>query len=104
MKLYANRLGFSDVQPYEVVKKISERTLLIRPMKAESDPSWKPIFHPGGFSAHCSNQEDQKWIISPDETAQCFRIRKLKKGDLWGFKGTKFRVQDRPVKFYDYNF
>lgn len=39
---FANRLGYSDVEPFEVVRVVSDKCLEIRGMEAELDPSWKP--------------------------------------------------------------
>jgi hypothetical protein len=100
---YANHLGYSDVTPFEVIRAVSDKTLEIREMKCERDESVKLEFHVGGFSAHCSNQRDQKWFISSDADAPIFRIRMGKKG--WkDAHGRRFDVSDQPVKFYDYNF
>ena len=100
---YANHIGYSDVNPYEVVRVVSDKTLEIRRMNAERDPSYKPEFIPGGFSGHCVNQLDQEWIISSDPTASVIRIRKGKNG--WkDAHGVKYQLTDKPVKFYDYNF
>lgn len=100
---YANHLGYSDVTPYEVIRIISDKTLEVREMNCERDESVKLDFHVGGFSAHCSNQRDQKWFITSDETAPVVRIRLGKRG--WkDAHGRRFDVSDTPVKFYDYNF
>jgi hypothetical protein len=100
---YANHIGWSDVNPYEVVRVISDKTLDVREMKAERDDSVKLEFHVGGFSAHCSNQHDQKWFITSNPDAEVIRIRLSKQG--WKDKyGARFQLSDKPVKFYDYNF
>ena len=52
---YANMYGWSDVEPFEVVRVISDKTLEVREMDGERDESVKLEFHVGGFSAHCSN-------------------------------------------------
>ena len=77
---YANQYGYTDVNPFEVVRVISDKTIEIRAMKAERDPSFKPEFVPGGFSAVCLNDCQQKWIITSDDTAKVIRIRLGKKG------------------------
>lgn len=101
---YANQIGYSDINPFEIVRKISDKTYEVREMKAERDTSVALEFIPGGFSAHCRNQNDQKWIISSDETSPVVRIR-LSKNRGWQDKyGRKFRLADQPRKFYDYNF
>jgi hypothetical protein len=100
---YANHIGWSDVDPYEVVRVISEKTIEIREMDAKRDDSVKLEFIPGGFSAHCSNQRDQKWFITSKPENRVIRIRLGKKG--WkDAHGRRFALSDEPVKFYDYNF
>jgi len=100
---YANHIGYSDITPYEVVRVISDKTLEIRRMKTERDESVKLDFQIGGFLAHCSNQRDQNWFISSDESEKVIRIRLGKNG--WkSAHGSRFELSDKPVKFYDYNF
>ena len=55
---YANHIGYSDIDPYEVIRVISDKTLEIREMKCERDESVKMEFVVGGFSAICLNQRD----------------------------------------------
>jgi hypothetical protein len=103
MQQFANKLGYTDVTPFEVVRVVSDKTIEVREMSAERDDSVKLDFHVGGFSAHCSNQRDQKWFIKSDESAPVIRIRLGKKG--WkSSAGSLFDLSDKPVKFYDYNF
>ena len=52
---YANQIGWSDVEPFEVVNVISDKTLEIRRMDTEKDESVKLNFIQGGFVAHCDN-------------------------------------------------
>lgn len=100
---YANHYGYSDVNPYEVVRVISDKTIEIREMDAERDESVKLEWEIGGFCAHCSNQRDQKWFIKSNPENQVIRIRLGKQG--WKDKhGRRFGLSDQPVKFYDYNF
>ena len=101
--MYANQYGYSDVNPYEVMKIVSDKTLDIRAMSAERDPSWKPEVVTGGFSAVYLNQESQKWIIKSDKDERVVRIRLGKQG--WkDANGCRYQLADKPVKFYDYNF
>jgi len=99
-QVYANQYGYSDVHPFEVVRVISDKTIEVRAMTATKDPSWQPKFHAGGFSAHCSNQSEQRWFYSSNPEAPVKRIRRGKRG--WA-KGT-FIIEARPFRFYDYNF
>ena len=100
---YANHYGYSDVNPYEVVKVISDKTIEVREMDSEKDPSWVPNWHVGGFAGHCSNQQEQKWFIKSNAENPVVRIRLGKQG--WKDKnGRKFGLSSEPVRFYDYNF
>lgn len=101
---YANHYGYSDINPFEVVRVVSDKTIEVREMDAERDDSVKLEFHVGGFSAHCSNQHAQKWHITSNDSNPVVRIR-LSKSGVWKDKhGRKFGLSDQPVKFYDYNF
>lgn len=100
---YANHIGYSDVNPFEIIRKISDKTIEIRAMNAERDPNWKPDFVAGGFCGTVVNQRDQRWIISSSADAAVVRIRLGKQG--WkDANGRRFQLSDEPVKFYDYNF
>jgi len=99
-KKFANRYGYSDVDPYEIVRWVSDKTIEVRPMDATRDPNWKPEHIPGGFAGVMINQCDQKWIITSNPSYRTWRIRLSKKG--WN-KGM-FSLSDQPRKFYDYNF
>jgi hypothetical protein len=100
---FANRIGYSDVTPYEVIKTISEKTIEVRQMACVADKSVKLDFQIGGFAANCSNQNYQKWIITSDFNAPIIRIRQNKKGWM-GENGSKFQLGIEPIRFYDYNF
>lgn len=101
---YANHYGCSDVQPFEVIRAISDKCLEIREMSAERDMSGPELqFHIGGFLAHCPNQHDQKWVITPNESGYVTRIRLGKSG--WkDSSGGRYKLSEKPVKFYDFNF
>ena len=101
---YANQYGWSDVNPFEVVKVISDKTIEVREMDAERDESVKLDWAVGGFAGHCINQRDQKWFITSNDQNPVVRIR-LSKTGVWKDKhGRKYGLSDKPVKFYDYNF
>ena len=100
---YANYLGYSDVNPFEIIRRVSDKTLEIRAMRAERDPSWKPNFIPGGFSGHVDNQRDQRWLIESDSEGAVRRIRLGKYGGK-DAHGNRYQISEKPVKFYDYNF
>ena len=104
MAQYANKIGYSDVVPYEIVRVIGKKTLEIREMDAELDAAWKPECHVGGFCCHVSNNRDQRWVITPNTNAHTIRVRARKDGYYYDKYGTKFSLSDQPRKFYDYNF
>ncbi|MFZ9767167.1 MAG: hypothetical protein ACO3C4_01580 [Candidatus Limnocylindrus sp.] len=100
---YANKLGYSDVDPYEIVRRVSERTLDVRPMRTERDPEWKPEFVAGGFCGTVVNQNSQRWLYESDPSQPLVRIRLGKQG--WrDAGGSRYVISATPFKFYDYNF
>lgn len=101
---YATHIGYTDRDPYEVVRVISDKTIEVREMDAAFDDSVKLEFHVGGFSAHCSNQRDQKWHITSNPENPVIRLR-LSRIKGWQDKyGRRFMLSDKPIKFHDYNF
>lgn len=101
---YANHIGYSDINPYEVIRIVSDKCLEIREMDALRDESVEMKFIPGGFSAICINQNDQEWIIKSNPENRVIRIRKSKKKGWADKHGARFVLDNEPVKFYDYNF
>lgn len=93
---------WSDVTPCTIIKK-TQKTLTVRHDDGELDPNWKPEWVPGGFSAICTNQNEQEWILKddPDGVVEIFR---------WSDKYNCYRnkcgeiLNPGWVKFYDYNF
>ena len=92
---------WSDSEPVTVIKK-TPKTLTVRYDKAERDPDWKPEWIPGGFSAVCLNQSEQKWIIeeNPDGRTEVF---------WWSSTKGVYQHHGCPLypgwyKYYDYNF
>jgi hypothetical protein len=102
VKNFANHYGYSDVNPYEIVRRVSDRTIEVRRMDTTIDPSWKRDFIPGGFFGHTANNDSQKWIIVSNPANEVIRIRLTKSG--WRNKGMRFQLADKPVHFYDFNF
>ena len=101
IRKYANLQMWSDVEPYEVVRIVSDKCVEIRPMQTKQIVFPKQFFV-GGFSAHCADNYNQSYEYFSDETAPTMKIRKGKNG--WKSGSLKFRMQDAPVKHYDYNF
>jgi hypothetical protein len=101
---YANRLGYSDTTPYEIVKRVSARTLVIREMRADRDPSWAPEIVLGGFLGHCTNQREQRWFITSEPANGTIRIRLSAKRGWRDAGGARYQLSATPLRFYDYNF
>lgn len=104
MNKYFNRLYHSDIDPYELVKVVSEKCVIIKAMKATLVNGNKMNFHVGGFMAHCSNQNEQEWNIESRDDAKGFRIRLHKDGTWHDSGGSRYKPDTKPMKFYDYNF
>ena len=100
---FANLHLHSDVEPYQIVKVVSDKTIEIRRMTAQLDPTWKPEIHVGGFAGNCSNQHSQRWIYAVDESAPVIRARLRKDGKFHSAYG-RHVLADKPRKFHDYNF
>lgn len=105
VKSHANRHGYSDVDPYEVIKKISDTTVEIRAMKAVQT-KFPQDFHKGGFVGHyADNRSGQDYDYFSEETNEIIRIRWSKPNRRWQDKyGNRYYMSDEPYKFYDYNF
>ena len=91
--------GYSDSHAYKVIKSTPWTKTLVK-VEVEKDPEFKPEFHAGGFSAHCSNQRSQTWLFNKFSTNDIV-IRLTKKG--WTFGGMDY-IGNSAVEFYDYNF
>lgn len=104
MTPYFNKHVGTDVFPYQTVARVSDKTMVIRAMKYELDPSFKPEIVTGGFVGHCTNNNVQTWTIYPDPSASPIRIRLHKDGQWRDRAGNRYRAADKPVRFYDYNF
>ena len=101
---HANQYGYSDVYPFEIVRKVSDKTIVIRAMNYTRDDSVKLEFNVGGFSAHCVNQSEQKWICESDTDRPEIRVRLHKDGWWRDSNGNKYGLSMNPRRFYDYNF
>ena len=107
IRAFANQTGYTDVEPFEVIRVISGKCVVIREMDSK-ELKWKRDWSVGGFAGHLNNQPDQKWEITSNEKRPVFRIRfsNPKKGyTTWkDSHGNKYRMNDNAIKFYDYNF
>ena len=99
---YANHYGYTDINPFEIVKSVSPKCFEIRKMDAEKNPAVKTTFTPGGFSAHSDNAQD--WFITSNEENPVIRIRLNVKGVWKDKRGNRYGLSETPTKYYDYNF
>ena len=103
---YACRVVGTDILPFEIIRKISDKTIEIRQMDAGLDPNWRPKWvNTGNFiGAECVNNFEQKWIFKSNTDYTVFRIRKHKSGFWRDANGNRYKLSDIPIKFYNYNF
>ena len=104
MTPYFNKYVGTDVLPYQTMARVSDKIMVIRPMKAELDPSFRPEIVTGGFVGHCTNNNKQVWTIYPDPEAPTIRVSLHKDGWWRDRAGNRYQAADEPVRFYDYNF
>lgn len=94
---YLNRYMYTDVLPIgKIIGVKSKTTVWVQRVVSEPDPSWKPEYVVGGFSAVCLNNYAQTWLFK--ETEEIFPVRISKQ--LLKSVG----IDDKPVKHHDYNF
>lgn len=93
---------WSDRNAATVIKK-TPFSLTVRRDKATLDPSFKPEWIPGGFSAICTNQGDQSYTYEPDPDGQVMTFRWSNKYGTYGQPGDLQLIKGRR-EFYDYNF
>jgi hypothetical protein len=102
---FANRIAFSDIFPFEIVRCVNATTIDVRAMDSELAPDWKPEMVAGGFSAHCTNQATQRWIFASNPEREVVRIRFSKRYKQWRDAGGRhYCISTTPRRFHDYNF
>ncbi len=101
---FANRIGYSEISPCEIVRRVNDKTLEVRTMNCAKCSNWEPSFDVGGFLAHCSNQSEQKWVITSNPNGLVLRIRLQKDGTWRDSYGDRYALNAKPIRFYDYNF
>jgi len=100
---YANQYGYSDVHPFEIIEKRTDRKIMIRRMDSERDPSWKPITVLGGFVGHTTNNNEQRHLYRSNEEYPVIAMR-LHNDTRWHSAYGRHLIAKTPVEFYDYNF
>ena len=101
---HASHYKYTDVDAFEIVKVISDKTIEIRRMKTDHNIKGLTT-HVGGFSGHVANQHDQTVTYESNTEEDVIRIRKKKNSkDWWIHKDMKFLLKESPYAFYDFNF
>lgn len=95
---------WSDAHACTIIAR-TDKTLTIQRDKAILDPSFKPEWVPGGFSAICTNSEKQKWSYERDPDGEIIRCRWSEKNGCWqsGSDGS-IRISRGRHEHYDHNF
>jgi len=101
---HASHYGYSDVNAYEIVKVISDKTIEVRKMDTKHDISHLKQYA-GGFAGHVADQRNQKVTYASNPNAEVIRIRRKKHNpEEWGKGDLRFGLKENPYAFYDYNF
>ena len=93
---------WTDTEPCTIIKKTAN-SFTVRYDKARRDPNWKPEWIPGGFSAICTNNDEQKWIIEEDPNGRTDAFRWSKRMNCFKNKAD-CKLTPGWAKKYDYNF
>lgn len=95
---YINRVLWSDVDPVGRIVGIKGKTKVIIQTINASKNKTKMQFVAGGFAGHCVNQSAQDYdFILEDYTFEASLSNTSLKKRFWS-------IDDRPRKWYDYNF
>lgn len=93
---------YSDRYAGTIIK-VTKSTITIRRDKATLSPDFKPEWIPGGFAAHCTNQDEQEYTYEPNEKGETYTLHWSKKYNRYGQPGDLTASKGRH-EFYDYNF
>lgn len=95
---------YSDMHAATVIKK-TKATITVQHDTAIKDPNFKPEWVPGGFSVHCTNQDEQKYTYEVNLKGQIEKFHWSEKHGRWqgGGDGSIILTLGRH-EFYDYNF
>lgn len=95
---------WSDAHACTIISKTA-KTLTIQRDKAIRDPAVKPEWVLGGFSAICTNSDEQSWTYERDPDGEIIRCHWSEKNGCWqaGSDGS-IRISRGRHEHYDYNF
>lgn len=100
--------GWTDVYPGTVVK-VTPTTVTVRMDLFQRDPEWKPEWVVGGFGGHCTNQNQQRNIITEGPDSQTVKFTLRTSNGKYVMAGSPTRGQTSTLRhgwdaFHDYNF
>lgn len=95
---------YSDSYACTVIKK-TKTTITLQRDKAVLDPDFKPEWIPGGFSAICTNSEDQSYTYERNENGEIYVCHWSEKEGRYrhGSDGS-MKISRGRFEHYDYNF
>lgn len=93
---------WTDRHAATVIKK-TKFSVTIQYDKATLDPNFKPEWIPGGFAAHCINQDEQTYTYERDPNGRTETFRWSNRYGSYGQPGNPRLIKGRH-EFYDYNF
>lgn len=93
---YINRYGYSDINPIGKIVGIKSKTIVLVQRIEASENKTKMNFEVGGFSAICTNNWNQEYDFT--ELNEVIEVR-ISNAFL-----RNARIEETPVKHYDYNF
>lgn len=92
---------WTDKEAYTVIRKTKTMIVMQRD-KAIKDSTFKPEWVPGGFSAICTNQEEQSYTYEADPNGSVIKAYWSEVKGCYVHDGCK--VINGRHEFYDYNF
>lgn len=95
---------YSDKHACTVIKRTA-KTITVQRDKAILNPNFKPQIEVGGFSGHCTNQDEQTYTYERDENGEITTYRWSDKyGRYCGGGDQSITIINGRHEFYDYNF
>jgi hypothetical protein len=95
---------YSDSQAHTVIKRTA-KTITIQRDKATRNPDFKPEFISGGFSAHCTNQDEQTYTYESNPEGSITVCRWSERLGCYTTGGDQsIKIYNGRHEFYDYNF
>ena len=95
---------YSDVHPCTVIKR-TKKFVTVQMDNYKLNKEIRPNIIPGGFAGHCTNNREQRWIITANPDGGIIEGY-LGNDNEWYQKGSDRRttIDQGYVKFHDYNF